>query len=142
MKKLEIANYQPGLFASPHPMPQETTPKESATSFTMQEIDPPESPLKKYLDYRNLNQRSLKLLMITRIAQDRENWSTIMKVTWSSWISFNNLSRSYEYLRVSMIMNITRSERSSWMTIMNFYDLEGSRWSWSTIIITFSNRII
>lgn len=30
-------------------MPQETTPKESATSFTMQEIDPPESPLKKYI---------------------------------------------------------------------------------------------
>ena len=43
-KKLEMGNYLPGLFRSPHPIPQETTPKESATSFTMQEIDPPESP--------------------------------------------------------------------------------------------------
>ena len=47
-----MANYLPGLFASPHPIPQETTPKESATSFTMQEIDPPESPLNKNLDHQ------------------------------------------------------------------------------------------
>ena len=49
-KKLEMGNYLPGLFASPHPIPQETTPNESATSFTMQEIDPPESPWNKNLD--------------------------------------------------------------------------------------------
>ena len=64
-----MANYLPGLFASPHPIPQETTPKESATSFTMQEIDPPESPLKKFRS----SIRSRSYLKFSRNAHDRED---------------------------------------------------------------------
>ena len=85
-----MANYLPGLFGSPHPIPQETTPNESATSFTMQEIDPPESPLNKNLDNqkdRDLIRRLVNLL--TNSLNDQEHETRFKDHHLRSWIWLN-----------------------------------------------------